>query len=81
MNQLRDMGIKIPEEIAVASFSGTILSEMSYPRLTTVEPPLEKMGAEAARLLLEKIDNPDSPCKKEVLEAMIRMRPSTGHYD
>ena len=43
MNQLRDMGIKIPEEIAVASFSGTILSEMSYPRLTTVEPPLEKI--------------------------------------
>ena len=40
MNRLRELGKKIPEEIAVASFSGTELSNIVYPKLTTVEPPL-----------------------------------------
>lgn len=35
MNRFREMGKKIPEEIAVASFSGTELSEMVYPQLTS----------------------------------------------
>lgn len=44
MNRLRDLGKKIPEEIAIASFSGTVLSTIVYPQLTTVEPPLQQMG-------------------------------------
>ena len=52
---------KIPEEIAVASFSGTELSNIVYPKLTTVEPPLYQMGKKAAELILEKIKIPASP--------------------
>ena len=32
MNRLRELGKKIPEEIAVASFSGTELSNIVYPK-------------------------------------------------
>ena len=61
MNRLRELGKKIPEEIAVASFSGTELSNIVYPKLTTVEPPLYQMGKKAAELILEKIKDPASP--------------------
>lgn len=77
MNRFREMGKKIPEEIAVASFSGTELSEMVYPQLTTVEPPLHLMGHTAADLLLEGINRPDSPKRSIVLNAEIKMRTST----
>lgn len=77
MNRLRDSGKKIPEEVAIASFSGTELSTIVYPQLTTVEQPLFEMGKEAARLILEKIKEPSSPCRSIVLDAEIRMRAST----
>lgn len=79
MNRLREAGKKIPEEVAVASFSGTILSTIVYPQLTTVEPPLLQMGKTAAELILEKIKNPASPNRSVVLDAEIRMRASTGN--
>lgn len=77
MNRLREYGKKIPEEIAIASFSGTELSTIVYPKLTTVEPPLLQMGEKAAELILEKIKKPSSPNRSIVLNAEIRMRAST----
>lgn len=77
MNRLRELGKKIPEEIAIASFSGTELSNIVYPKLTTVEPPLYQMGKSAAELILEKIKDPASPNHSIVLDAEIKMRAST----
>lgn len=81
MNRFRELGKKIPQEIAVASFSGTELSTIVYPQLTTVEPPLFEMGKKAAELILDKIKNPASPNRSVVLNAEIRMRASTGNDD
>jgi DNA-binding LacI/PurR family transcriptional regulator len=77
MNYLREQSVKIPEEVAVAGFSGTILSTIVYPQLTTVEQPLEKMGQTAAELILEKIKNPEAPNRTMVLDAEIKLRAST----
>lgn len=81
MNRLREKGKKIPEEVAVASFSGTELSAIVHPQLTTVEPPLYEMGRNAAELILEKIKNPASPGRSVVLNAEIKMRASTASAD
>lgn len=77
MNRLRELNRKIPEEIAIASFSGTVLSTIVYPQLTTVEPPLQEMGKTAAELILEKIKNPASPNRSIVLDAEIQIRASS----
>ncbi|MFI3304309.1 MAG: LacI family DNA-binding transcriptional regulator [Rikenellaceae bacterium] len=77
MNHLRDKGWKIPEEIAVASFSGTVLSTIVHPQLTSIEPPLRDIGIESAKLIMEKIKDHDSPTRSIVLDAQIRLRAST----
>ncbi len=77
MRRLREADIEIPKDVAVASFSGTVLSEIVTPRLTTVESPLQDMGREAARLILEQIKEPTSPMRSVVLDAEIRLRDST----
>lgn len=77
MNRLRELNKKIPEEIAIASFSGTVLSTIVYPQLTTVEPPLFQMGKESAELILEKIKEPLSPNRSIVLDAEIQLRASS----
>lgn len=77
MNRLREAGVKIPGEVAVAGFSGTVLSTIVNPCLTTIEPPLIRMGQTAAELILEKINSPSSPDRCVVLDAEIRLRAST----
>lgn len=77
MNRLREIGKQIPHDVAVAGFSGTVLSTIVFPQLTTIEPPLQQMGAEAARLIVEKIKDPFSPTRSIVLDAQIALRAST----
>lgn len=77
MHYLRSRNISIPQDIAVAGFSGTILSEMVYPALTTVDLPLIEMGEKAAELILEKIDNPSIANQTVKVGAKIQLREST----
>ncbi len=77
MNRLRERGIKVPEQVAVASFSGTILSTIVTPQLTTVEPPLHQMGVESAKLILECIKDHNAPVRSIVLDAKMQLRAST----
>lgn len=77
-NRLRALGKRVPEDIFVASFSGTELSTIVSPRITTMEPPLEEMGRKAAELVMEKINNPETENKMIVLKTAMRCRESTG---
>lgn len=78
MNRLRELGRRIPEDVAVAGFSGTELSTIVFPQLTTVEPPLTEMGQRAAELVLEKVRNPEAENRKIVLRTEMKCRASTG---
>lgn len=78
MNRLREKGRCIPEDVAVAGFSGTELSTIVFPQLTTVEPPLTEMGQSAAELVLEKVRNPEAENRKIVLRTEMKCRASTG---
>ena len=51
-------GIRVPEDVSVVGFDGLEIAEYFRPRLTTVEVPLEEIGAQGARLLLEQIRLP-----------------------
>lgn len=78
MNRLRQLGYDVPGDVAVAGFSGSPLSEMVYPALTTVEPPHFEMGVQTARLLLDQIEaeTPQEP-RTVVLDSKICLRAST----
>ncbi|REC47203.1 LacI family DNA-binding transcriptional regulator [Chryseobacterium pennipullorum] len=77
MNFLLEQKIKVPDEVAIASFSGTELSSMVYPQLTSVQQPLEKMGEAAAELALEKIKNNRVSSRSVVMDAELVYRAST----
>jgi DNA-binding LacI/PurR family transcriptional regulator len=46
----RSQGIRVPEELAVVGFDDIELA--SFASLTTVRQPMQRMGSEAARLVL-----------------------------
>ncbi len=77
MNRLIKQGKRVPEDIAIVGFSGTELSTIVTPELTTVEAPLRLMGQRAAEILLEMIADPNIGHQREMLEAEIMLRDST----
>ena len=81
INCLKINNFQIPKDVAVATFSGTFLSEIVYPQLSSVEQPLRMMGQTAADLILEKIKNPAISNKKITLHSNIQIRGSTGKLD
>ena len=78
MNRLREHGRRVPDDVAVAGFSGTELSTIVHPQLTTVEPPLGEMGRRAAEMVLEKVNHPDMENRRIVLRTQMKCRASTG---
>lgn len=77
MNYLREQNIDIPKDVAIAGFSGTTLSKIVYPQLTTVEQPLNEMGVKAAQLIINYLEENIKIEKTIVLDAKIQYRAST----
>jgi LacI family transcriptional regulator len=48
-----ERGIRVPEDIAVVSFDGTVTADYVWPRLTTAVQPLEQMARMAVQALLD----------------------------
>ncbi|MBB1256916.1 LacI family DNA-binding transcriptional regulator, partial [Streptomyces sp. OF3] len=55
---LRRHRLKVPDDVSVVGFDDHELAEVVG--LTTVAQPVARQGAEAARLLLEQLDRPDT---------------------
>jgi LacI family transcriptional regulator len=51
MRGIRELGLRVPEDVAVAGFDGTWLSEYSSPTLTAYRQPIREMAEEAVRLV------------------------------
>ncbi|NJB36234.1 LacI family DNA-binding transcriptional regulator [Croceivirga sp. JEA036] len=57
MAELRDQGIRIPEDISIVGFSNWFLSSVTSPTLTTVAQPSLSMGKIAFNMLLSELTN------------------------
>ena len=55
---LQTAGLRVPVDVSVVGFDGLDIADYYRPRLTTIQVPLEEIGARGARLLLEKIRMP-----------------------
>lgn len=51
-------GLSIPGDISIAGFDGIKLMQLTSPRLTTVRQDTLRIGREAARFLINRIENP-----------------------
>lgn len=56
LDELRAMGLKVPEDVGVLGFSNSNLAEVCSPRLSSIHQPGEEVGREAIKLLLSHIE-------------------------
>jgi len=76
MNAVRDQGLKIPGDISVVGFDDIFQSSQTMPGLTTVHQPLEQMGREATRMLVEMMSEREIKPGKIELPTRLVLRDS-----
>jgi DNA-binding LacI/PurR family transcriptional regulator len=77
-NLCSQMGIRIPEDLALVGFDDIDISAQLAVPLTTVTQPIFDMGYQAAKLLLDKINHRVSGTRHLILPAQLTIRDSCG---
>lgn len=73
-----DAGLSVPVDLSVVGFDDILVDGYTIPRLTSVGKDAIGMGHTAARMLLERIANPDLPRQVVDFPAKVFLRESTG---
>ncbi len=73
-----ERGISCPDDVSVVGFNDMPFLDKLRPPLTTVAIPHQQIGAEAARLLLDAIAEPDRPARSVLLPLSLVVRGSTA---
>ncbi|MFI2241752.1 LacI family DNA-binding transcriptional regulator [Streptomyces chrestomyceticus] len=78
LRALRDLGLDVPRDIALACFDDFSWADLFAPRLTAISQPSKEIGAAAVRLLLERLEEPDRPPRTLRLPCTYVHRESCG---
>ncbi len=80
MSGLRDLGLSIPDEIAVGGFDGLTSGAYAVPPLTTVRVPIEEIGYRAVGRLAARLrgDHRGEPHQRHHVAVELLVRESTA---
>ncbi|WP_395401973.1 LacI family DNA-binding transcriptional regulator [Arthrobacter sp. UC242_113] len=70
-------GLRVPGNMAFATFDGFTYSDLFQPQITTVRQPAFQLGESAVSLLLRRLESPSAPTRTLRLESEIEFRRST----
>jgi len=76
LNALKEMDIKVPDEMSVFGFDDIVLSQYVQPALATVKQDMEIMGFSAAELLASILDGETSGDIKRYISHELKLRES-----
>lgn len=78
LRAIKDLGLDVPRDISLFGYDDMPMSQYLVPRLSTASKDGEKMGREAIRLLLARLQDPGRPPQQVKLPARLILRESTG---
>lgn len=74
---LKELGRRVPEDVAVVGFDDSSAALASRPQLTTIRQPVEEMAAEMAVLLLARVRDPRRTPRSVIFNPTLVVRQST----
>ena len=77
MNAVLSAGYRIPEDIAMIGYDNIPISQYLAIPLSTIETHGRRIGSMATELLIDKIRQPDIPCRQIQLKPDLVVRAST----
>lgn len=76
LQAVTNLGLRIPDDIAIVGYMSDWVSEMSNPRMSFVKQNLREIGIKSFRLLLDQMNGDDS-VQHVVVKARLEQRDST----
>ncbi|MFB9685178.1 LacI family DNA-binding transcriptional regulator [Amycolatopsis plumensis] len=73
---LREAGRRVPDDVAVIGFDDSRVALSCRPRLTTVRQPVEEMGAAMARMVLDRMADPQRRAESVIFDPELVIRES-----
>ncbi|BDG45179.1 LacI family transcriptional regulator [Parageobacillus caldoxylosilyticus] len=77
LKAVQQLGLRVPDDIAIIGYDGIPLTEMTTPELSTISQPIYEMGAIAARILIKQIEGKPLEKLHYVLPIELVVRQST----
>jgi len=75
---LEELGHHIPDDVAIIGFDDLDEVQYLHPPLTSVHLPVETLCANAWRMLMERLENPELPPRYEEFAAHLEVRDSSA---
>ena len=72
LQEVKAAGFKVPEDISICGFTNGYLTEVTDPKLTSVDQHGFQIGVEAARLLIDRIEGKET--KDGVVNKLIKTK-------
>ncbi|WDD97515.1 LacI family DNA-binding transcriptional regulator [Thalassomonas actiniarum] len=76
MTCARELGYNLPQDLSIIGFDNVILARYIYPKLTTIDNPVNEMGQMAAKLVLKNVYQQDKLVIKQTFEPGLITRDS-----
>jgi len=77
MRAATQLGLRVPENIAIVGFDDIQLASYTNPSLTTVAQPKQEIGQLAVKLLFERMSDPSLPPRHTILSTQLIIRESS----
>jgi len=77
LRALRELGRRVPDDVALVGFDDVPAAARADPPLTTVRQPVEAMGCRMAEMLLDRLDGVPDAAPSAVLTTQLVVRSSS----
>ena len=78
MSIIKQSGLKIPDDIALVGFTNGAISDLTDPRLSSVEQYGYEVGSEAVRLLIERVESKNKlPTRTKIINTKLIIKGSS----
>ena len=78
LETLRELKLRVPQDVAVAGFDNVEFSQFTQPPLTTVQQPTAEMGRLAAEMLFDRLEGKTTRAVCRRLPCQLVIRESCG---
>lgn len=78
MKVLTGRGLRVPDDVALVGMDDTEIAQLANPSITSVNLGSAERAQTAARLLVDRLRDPDLPARKIVIEPKLTIRESSA---